>query len=488
MTRNYLAFDLGAESGRAILGRFHSGVLTLEEIRRFPNEPLRESGTLRWDVAALWAEMQRALAGPLPGLAALGVDTWGVDYALVGDEGKLVENPYHYRDARTDDIMNTVFRTVSRERIYSVTGIQFIRINSLYQLFAACRTAREPVDRARALVMIPDLFNYWLTGKLCCEYTDATTTQLVDARTRTWSTALMEELDLPSRLFQPIVEPGAEIGRLANGTPVIAPASHDTGSAVAAIPLARDTAYLSSGTWSLLGAEVPEPVIAPKARDLNFTNEGGVCGTIRLLKNIGGLWLLQSCRQCWKDAGRDYSYADLLEAASNERHAFQAFFDPDYPGFSRPDNMLEAISTYCAATGQRAPEDAPAMTRAILENLAFKYRVTLDALEEITGARFREIRVVGGGSRNRLLNQFTADATGRPVIAGPAEATALGNIVIQMLATGAVSSLTEGRAVIDRSFPAERFEPAAADRWDEQYRRFQQYLDFNNAAHVSTAS
>jgi rhamnulokinase len=488
MTRNYLAFDLGAESGRAILGRFHSGVLTLEEIHRFPNEPLRESGTLRWNVSSLWNEIQRALAAPLPDLAALGVDTWGVDYALIGNDGKLVENPYHYRDARTDDIMETVFETVSRERIYSVTGIQFIRINSLYQLFAARRTAREPVDKARALVMIPDLFNYWLTGRLCCEYTDATTTQLIDARTRTWAAGLMEELDIPSRLFQPIAEPGAEIGRLRNGTPVIAPACHDTGSAVAAIPLARDTAYLSSGTWSLLGAEVSEPVITPKARDLNFTNEGGVCGTVRLLKNIGGLWLLQSCRHCWNAAGQDFTYDELLAAAGEERFAFQSFFDPDYPAFSRPDNMLKAISSYCADTGQRAPDEAAAMTRAILENLAFKYRMTLDALEEITGARFREIRIVGGGSRNRLLNQFTADATGRPVIAGPVEATALGNIVMQMLATGAVNSLAEGRSVVDRSFPAERFEPVAADRWDEQYRRFQQYIDFTSASRVSTAT
>jgi rhamnulokinase len=462
-------------------------VLTLEEIHRFTNEPLRESGTLRWNVRGLWAEMQRALAGPLPELAGVGVDTWGVDYALIGNDGELVENPYHYRDARTDDVMDAVFEKVSRDRIYSATGIQFIRINSLYQLFAACRDARAPIDKARALVMVPDLFNYWLTGKLCCEYTDATTTQLIDARTRTWATALMDELGIPARLFQPIVEPGAEIGRLTNGTPVIAPACHDTGSAVAAIPLTRETAYLSSGTWSLLGAEAAQPVLTAKARDLNFTNEGGVCGTVRLLKNIGGLWLLQSCRQCWKADGKEFTYDELL-AAAGERPGFRAFFDPDYEGFSRPDSMVEAIADYCDATGQSAPADPPAGTRAILENLAFKYRMTLDSLEEITGTRFREIRIVGGGSRNRLLNQFTAEATGRPVVAGPVEATALGNIIMQMLATGEVSSLTEGRAVVDRSFPAERFEPADADRWDDEYRRFRSYIAFGAPASISTAS
>jgi rhamnulokinase len=297
----------------------------------------------------------------------------------------------------------------------------------------------------------------------------------------------MDELGLPTRLFQELVEPGAEIGRLPRGTPVIAPASHDTGSAVAAIPLGPDSAYLSSGTWSLLGAEIAQPVITPRARDLNFTNEGGVCGTVRLLKNIGGLWLLQSCRQCWKAAGNEFSYDQLLDAASGEGHAFRAFFDPDYDEFLRTENMVSAIGAYCKATEQAAPADPAAMTRAILENLAFKYRLTLDSLEEIAGKRFREIRIVGGGSRNRLLNQFTANATGRTVVAGPAEATALGNVVMQMLATGAVSSLAEGRAVIDRSFPAERFEPADADVWETQYARFRDYTQPGSLARLTSA-
>jgi rhamnulokinase len=488
MTANYLAFDLGAESGRAILGRLQSGVLTVEEVHRFPNQPLRENGSLRWNVNQLWAEMQRALAGPLPELAGAGVDAWGCDYALLGAGGKLVENPYHYRDGRTQGVMEEICAKIGRDHIYSVTGIQFLTFNSLFQLYAAARQSPDSIAKAHALVTIPDLLNYWLTGRLCCEYTNASTTQMVDARTRSWATGLLEELDLPARLLQELVEPGATIGKLANGTPVIAPACHDTGSAVAAIPLSDSTAYLSSGTWSLLGAEVSQPVITPKARDLNFTNEGGVCNTVRLLKNIGGLWLLQSCRNRWKAEGHEFSYDDLLAEANDERLAFRTFFDPDYRGFFGPENMVAAIGEYCTGSDQAPPANAPAMTRAILENLAFKYRMTLESLEEITGKRFSEIRIVGGGSRNRLLNQFTANATGRTVIAGPVEATALGNIVMQMLATGAVSSLAEGRAVIDRSFPAQRFEPTDPDRWDAQYARFGHYMEFSNIARVTSAN
>ncbi len=488
MTANYLAFDLGAESGRAILARLRSGVLGVEEIHRFQNVPLLDATSLRWNVAALWAEMRHALDSPLPALAGVGVDTWGIDYALLDESGTLIENPYHYRDSRTEGIMEKVYETVSRDRIYSVTGIQFLPFNTLYQLYAACRLTPESVGAARSLITIPDLLNYWLTGNLRSEYTNASTTQLVDAKTRSWATGLMEELGLPTRLFQPLIEPGTEIGRLATGTPVIAPACHDTGSAVASIALTPESAYVSSGTWSLLGAEVSQPVITQKARDLNFTNEGGVCGTVRLLKNIAGLWLLQSCRRCWKAAGHEYSYEELLGEAADDRYAFGSLFDPDHASFLRPENMLSAIGAYCAGTDQLAPVDPPATTRAILENLAFKYCMTLESLEEISGAKFREIRIVGGGSRNRLLNQFTANATGRPVIAGPVEATALGNIVMQMLATGAVGSLAEGRAVIDRSFPTERFEPVDSDIWEAQYRRFRQHIVMNNIARVSSAN
>jgi rhamnulokinase len=456
VTANYLAFDLGAESGRAMLGSFRSGQLQLTELHRFPNVPLHENGSLRWDIHRLWSEMQHALSIAPPDLQSIGVDTWGVDFALIGADGQLLENPYHYRDARTDGVMDEVFQRVSRERIYSITGIQFLPFNTLYQLLA---TAPELIAQAESLLTIPDLLNYWLTGNRCAEYTIATTTQLVDANTRGWSTALFEELGLPSRLLLPIVQPGTQIGKRGD-VPVIAPACHDTGSAVAAVSMSPESAFLSSGTWSLLGAELARPVITPRARDLNFTNEGGVCGSIRLLKNIAGLWLLQSCMRSWSAAGQKFSYDELLGAAAREP-ASRTLIDPDDPAFRNPADMPRAIVAYCQQHGQPIPQSPPEFTRAILESLALKYRDVLQSLEEITARRFSEIRIIGGGSRNRLLNQLTADATGRTVIAGPVEATALGNIAMQILATGAVSSLAEARAMIERSFPTELFEPSA---------------------------
>lgn len=480
MATDYLAFDLGAESGRAMLGRLQSGRLELTEIHRFANQPLRDGGSLRWDIHRLWAEMEGSMARAPKGLASIGVDTWGVDFALVDAAGKLLENPFHYRDRRTEGMMEAVFRKIPRERIYSITGIQFLPFNTLYQLYTACRTSTDLIAQAESLLTIPDLLNYWLTGNRVAEYTIATTTQLIDAKTRGWAHALMDELGLPTRLFLPIVQPGAKVGLLKEGVspalegvPVIAPACHDTGSAVAAIAMSEHSAYLSSGTWSLLGAELAEPVITPQSRDLNFTNEGGVCGTIRLLKNIAGLWLLQSCRRSWHAAGLNFSNDELLDAAADEP-PFRSLVDPDDPAFLHPRDMPEAIAAYCQKTGQPAPGSPPAYTRAILESLGLKYQITLDLLEQITARHFTDIRIVGGGSRNRVLNQFTADATGRTVIAGPAEATALGNLAMQMLATGAASSLVEARAIIDASFPTERFEPSSTDRWQEALLRYHQ--------------
>ena len=485
MTDAYLAFDLGAESGRAMLGELRAGILDLREIRRFPNEALRQNGSLYWDVLRLWHEMGQAFACVDRRLASVGVDGWGCDYALIGERGNLLENPYHYRDVRSDGMMDAVFERVSREKIYATTGIQFLQINTLFQFYAACRLTPRIVDAASALVTIPDLLNYWLSGRVCAEYTVATTTQFVDARTRTWATRLLSEIGLPTRMLPDIVGPGTVIGALRPdaapafaGTPVAAPACHDTASAVASVTAGESTAFISSGTWSLLGTELDAPLITPKARDQNFTNEGGVCGTIRFLKNISGLWLLQACRRSWAAEGKRIEYDDLLTAADDDRLSFASLIDPDHPAFHNPGSMPDEIARYCRQTSQREPGAPGAFARAILESLALKYRVVLDSLEEVTGRRFEQVRIVGGGSRNRLLNQFTADATGRTVLAGPTEATALGNIAMQMLATGAVSSLADARAVIDRSFPVERFEPKSTDRWDAQYRRFLDYLEF----------
>lgn len=489
MTRQYLAFDLGAQSGRAMLGRFDNGTIALEEIYRFANEPVRQGGAIQWDILRIWLEMKRALARAADRpLESIGVDGWGVDYALIGGRGNLLENPYHYRDSRNDGMMEAIFERISRERLYSITGIQFLQINTLVQLFAACRLTPEVVDAARSLATIPDLLNYWLTGRLCSEYTNATTTQFVQATTRTWATKMMEEIGLPSRLLTPIIAPGTVVGPLRGdvsptraGTPVIAPASHDTASAVASVYAGGNTAFISSGTWSLLGTELPAPIMTTAARDLNFTNEGGVAGTIRFLKNITGLWVLHSCRESWAANGEEIEHDQLIAAAADPALAFRSLIDPDHHMFLNPDHMPDRIRQYCRQTGQPEPLTQAGHVRTILESLAFKYRAVLESLERVTGTRIDVIRIVGGGSRNQLLNQFTADATGRTVVAGPMEATALGNIAMQMVATGAVGSIAEARGAIERSFPVQRFDPAAADRWDAQYRRFQDYMEFSCA-------
>ena len=481
---SYLAFDFGAESGRAALAHLQSGILTTKEVHRFPNEPVEYGGSLHWDVPKLWLEIRKTLAllGEVK-LAGIGVDAWGVDYALLGENGKLLENPYHYRDRRTDGVMEEVFTLVAREEIYQATGIQFLPFNTLYQLVAALRRTPDMLHAAKHLLTIPDLFNYWLTGTAVCEFTNATTTQMVDPVKRQWAAELMERLGLPVQLPAPLVEPGSILGTILPdvaghtslaGTSVIAPACHDTGSAVAAISARDGTAFLSSGTWSLLGTELDSPVITPDSLRLNFTNEGGVNRTTRLLKNVMGLWMLRCCRQSWTAEGRVYDYRELMELASHEE-PFRCLVDPDDESFLHPSDMPAAIDRFCTRTHQPRPQGSGAYVRAIFESLAFKYRVVLRNLELVTGKRIEQIRVIGGGSKNRLLNQLTADATGRRVLAGPAEATALGNVAMQILATGGASSLQEVRAMVDRSFPTEIFDPLETDKWDRHAERFEHY-------------
>jgi rhamnulokinase len=485
VSARFLALDLGAESGRAILGRLDAGVLTLKDVRRFPNVSVRTNGALHWDILRLWHDVQESLEDVTDvALAGVGVDSWGCDYALLGEQGQLLENPYHYRDRRCDGVPAQVFRHVPAERIYAITGIQFLNFNSLFQLYATKQSTPNLLRAATAFVTIPDLLNYWLTGRLASEYTNATTTQMIDAEKRSWATPLLAELELPTHLFQPLVEPGTVIGGIRHSvsasladTPVVAPACHDTGSAFAAVSTEAGAAFLSSGTWSLLGAEISAPVISARARELNFTNEGGVGGTIRLLKNIAGLWLLQACMRRWAESGHAVSYDDLLVAARDERLAFRSVFDPDHSSFFNPTDMPAGIAAYCRQTDQLEPAGQPGCARAILESLALKYRQVLESLEELTGRRYTHLRIVGGGSRNRLLNQLTADATGRTVLAGPVEATALGNIAVQMVATGTVRSLAEAREIIGESFPVERFDPVGTDRWTTHYNRFQEYRE-----------
>lgn len=482
----YLAFDFGAESGRAILAHLHAGVLTTQEIHRFKNEPVEYGGSLHWDVVRLWWEVCKALTAlGETQLAGIGVDAWGVDYALLGEKGELLQNPYHYRDARTVGMMQEVFRKVAKEEIYWATGIQFMPINTLYQLFAAARETPALLTAAKKLITIPDLFHYWLTGNAVCEYTNSTTTQLVNPFTRSWARELIGRLELPEHLWSEIVEPGTVLGKLLPdiardsalaGTPVIAPAAHDTGSAVAAISAREGTAFLSSGTWSLVGTEVDAPVVSPEALRLNFTNEGGVNGTTRLLKNVMGLWMFQCCQRAWTAQGQCSDLLKLMEHAGREE-SFCCLVDPDHESFLRPANMPAAIDQFCARTQQPSPKSTAGYVRAILESLAFKYRVVISNLEKLIGRRIEQIRIIGGGSKNRLLNQLTADATGRKVLAGPAEATAIGNLAIQILATGAATSLNEVRAIVDRSYPAEVFEPLDTDKWNRQAERFDHYCE-----------
>jgi rhamnulokinase len=490
--KNFLAFDLGATSGRAILGRLDSGLIKLEELHRFSNDPVHYNGEMHWDAPRLWFEMRRALditRRQAERVDSIGVDTWGVDYALLGEGGSLLENPYHYRDARTDGMVDEVTGKVSAERIYDQTGIQFMALNTLYQLYAATHRTPNLLYNAEFLVTMPDLLNFWLTGVVSCEYSIASTTQFLDWRTRAWACDLLQKLEIPTHLLAPIIAPGTEIGRLRTDlasahdlafTTVIAPACHDTGSAVAAVEAGGTTAFLSSGTWSLLGTEVPSAIVTDQARRLNFTNEGGVGNTIRLLKNITGMWLLEGCRNTWTAAGEQYTYPQLLAGAA-DAPPLARWINPDAPAFVRPSDMTRAIRTFCKQTEQREPETPGEFTRTIMESLALKYRFELEQLETLTGTKFDEVRVIGGGSQNSMLNQFTADATGKRVVAGPSEATALGNIVMQMVGRGAVESIAQGREIVSRSFPPTTFLPQPKANWDTVYEDFSHYC--RNTAH-----
>jgi rhamnulokinase len=483
----FLALDLGAESGRAVIGHFDGRSLRLEETHRFPNGPVLVNGHLHWDVLRLFGEVKHGIQQAVhqygPALVSAGLDTWGVDFGLLDVHGNLLANPYHYRDYRTDGMMEEVFARIPRQEVFEHTGIQFMQLNSLYQLFAM-RLSRDPtLDVARTFLTMPDLFNYWLTGRQANEFSIATTTQCYDPRARTWASKLLEALDLPLSLFGEIVPPGTTLGSLQSAVtselgigpiPVIAPACHDTGSAVAAVP-ARDRhyAYISSGTWSLMGVEVDEPVITAQSLAYNFTNEGGVCGTFRLLKNIMGLWLVQECRREWARAGEAFDYAALTQMAA-DASPFGPIVDVDDHRFLGLGNMPDKIRAFCRETAQSVPESKGQVLRCVLESLALRYRWVLDKLEEMMDQRLEIVHIIGGGMQNELLCQLAADAMQRSVIAGPIEATAMGNILMQALALGYVGSLEEAREVVRSSFQTGTYEPGNGGAWTEAYGR---YLD-----------
>ena len=453
---HYLAFDLGAESGRAMLGTLEGGRLAVEELHRFANTPVRVFDALYWDTLRLWHEIQRGLAiagreRHLP-LDGIGIDTWGVDFALLGADGALADNPRHYRDARTNGVMEKVFRVVPRAEVFAQTGIQFMQLNSLYQFYALKLAGSPALEAARTLLFMPDLLNYWLTGVARAELTIASTSQFYDPRNKTWARDLLERLGLPTGILPEIVAPGTLLGPLLDSVagaaglgavPVYATGCHDTASAVAAVPAeGSNWCYISSGTWSLMGAELDEPVIDERVLAENLTNEIGAAGKVRFLKNIAGLWLVQECRRAWAQAGAEYTYDELTRLAGEAGPA-RATIDVD--AFLEPGDMPRKIAAHCRARGQTPPETPGEFTRTILESLAQRYRQVLESLEALAGRRFDAIHIVGGGSRNALLNQLVADATGRTVIAGPSEATAIGNVLIQAIGAGELSELEEAR-------------------------------------------
>lgn len=493
MSANYLAVDLGAESGRVVLGRFDGGRMTVEEVHRFPNVPVRLPDGLHWDVLRIFSEIKEGLASAAreARIEGLGVDSWGVDFGLLDRDGALVSNPYHHRDARTEGMMDRAFRLVPREEIYKTTGIQFLPINTIYQLLAM--RGSPLLEAAETLLLLPDLINYWLTGERACEYTNATTTQLLDLEEGGWSRDLLEKLDLPSRILTPIVPPATGLGSLlpevaeevGAAPPVFAVASHDTASAVVAVPVQGDDfAYISSGTWSLVGVESPGPVVTQEAMDANFTNEGGFGNRTRFLKNVMGLWILQECRRQWAREGNKYSYEELARLA--EVAPSGPLVDPDHPAFLAPGDMPARIRRFCDETGQRPPEEPAAVARCVFESLALKYRHAIEQAQSLTGRNIGTVSVVGGGSQNALLCQLTADAARLPVVAGPVEATAMGNVMVQAFAQDRVGSLEEIRAVVSDSFEASTYEPGGdADEWSGLRERFSQLIDDAHTLEIS---
>jgi len=481
---SHLAFDLGAESGRVMLGRLQNGRLEVREISRFPNGMLTILGHRHWNVFRLFENMKDSLricvreAGAAP--QSIGVDTWGVDFALLAKDGSIIGLPYAYRDRRTEGAMESFFRKMSPERIYELVGIQFLPLNTLFQLESMVRDLSPLLHVAEHLLFIPDLFHYMLTGIMKTEFTFATTSQLFNPLKMDWEDEIFAALGISKKIMQQVILPGTVLGPLNEETrhesgfpnvPVVAVATHDTGSAVAAAPgEGDDWAYISSGTWSLMGVESSKPILTEQARSANFTNEGGIGGAFRVLKNITGLWIVQQCRHAMP-ADQRKSYDELTATASGAP-PFAALLDPDSPKFLNPLDMTAAIRDYCRGTGQRVPETEGELIRCILESIALKYRFVLEQLRQIHPHPINRIHIIGGGTKNRLLCQFTADATGLPVLAGPAEATSIGNLLVQAMAMSQINSLTELRAVVRQSFALDRYVPQNSEAWDRAFGRF----------------
>lgn len=479
-----LAFDIGASSGRALTGTLQNQRLIVEEILRFPNDPVLAGNHLYWDILRLFHDIKQGIvkarhAGCIP--VSIALDSWAIDYGLLGRSGELLGNPYHYRDHRTDRIMEEVFQIMPKEEIFRKTGIQFLPFNTIYQLYAAKQANPSLFRESKHFLMIPDLLRYFLTGQIRSEFSNATTTQLYNPALGRWDADLLQRLGIPEHIFSDIVSPASFAGHLRPSVcdelgvpriPVHAVAEHDTGSAVAAIPAEQeDFLYLICGTWSLMGTEVKEALINDQVLAFNFTNEGGVGQTFRLLKNIMGLWIIQECLREWNKAGKSFGFEELVTIAGQAK-PFTSFIDPDDLSFMKPTHMPQQVRQFCRKTDQLVPEDVGSITRCVLESLALKYRYVFERTEQLTGKRFNGLHMVGGGIHNKLLCQFTANAIGRPVWAGPAEASAIGNILVQYIALGQISGIKEARAIVRNSFPLETYYPQNKSDWDEAYIAF----------------
>lgn len=483
MTKRVLAFDFGASSGRAIIGCFDGDKITLEEVHRFSNDPVSVGGTVYWDVLRLFYEIKQGIikAKIAGGFDSIGIDTWGVDFGLIDSEGKLMENPVHYRDARTVGLVDEAFNTMPKEKLYGITGIQFMELNTLFQLISLKKYRPWMLERADKMLFMPDLFGYMLTGKMCAEYSIASTSQLIDLDNRTWSKEILDAFGIKESIFAPLVQPGTVLGELSkeiceecgvDPVPVISVCGHDTQSAITSVPCEDgDFAFLSSGTWSLFGTELDKPIVNETSMNINITNEGGFDGSTGFLKNIIGLWLIQESRRQWKREGKEYSYADL-EKLALAAEPFKCFIDPDAPEFVPHGNIPERVREFCRKTGQYVPETVGEIMRCIYESLAMKYRLTFEKLRECTERDYPVIHVIGGGTKDGLLCQMTANSCDRTVKAGPIEATVMGNVAVQLMSDGSVKNIGQARKIVADSSELKTFEPKDTDKWAGAYEDF----------------
>lgn len=483
MTKRVLAFDFGASSGRAIIGCFDGGKITLEEVHRFSNDPVSVGGTVYWDVLRLFHEIKQGIikARMAGGFDSIGIDTWGVDFGLIDAEGKLMENPIHYRDTRTVGLVDEAFKTMPKEKLYGITGIQFMELNTLFQLISLKKYRPWMLERADKMLFMPDLFAYMLTGKMCAEYSIASTSQLIDLETSGWSKEILDAFGIKEDIFAPIVKPGTVLGTLTpeiceecgvDPVPVISVCGHDTQSAITSVPCeSGNFAFLSSGTWSLFGTELEKPIVNETSLNINITNEGGFDGSVGFLKNIIGLWLIQESRRQWQRQGEDYSYADL-EREALAAEPFKCFIDPDAPEFVPHGNIPKRVQEFCKKTGQYVPQTVGEIMRCIYESLAMKYKLTFEKLCECTERDYPVIHVIGGGTKDTLLCQLTANSCNRTVKAGPIEATVMGNVAVQLMSADAVADISEARKIVANSSELKTYEPTDVDQWEEAYADF----------------